>query len=154
MLACMDASVAQYLDEVPDKRAPHVRRLFEEIRSNIDPAFEETMSYNMIGWVLPRSLYPAGYHCTPELPVPFMNLANQKGHIGVYHMGIYADTDHYDWFVTEYAKTGWKLNMGKSCIRFTAMSRIPYELVGQLAGRISASEWKETYSSQDPRGSA
>lgn len=147
----MDNAVASYLAEVPEKRRPHVQQLFDQIRTNIDPAFEECMSYDMIGWVLPKSRYPAGYHCTPDLPVPFMNLANQKGHIGVYHMGIYADTSHYDWFVSEYAKTGWKLNMGKSCIRFTAMSRIPYELVGQLAARISADDWQDTYSQQDPR---
>jgi hypothetical protein len=91
------------------------------------------MSYGMIGYVVPHSLYPEGYHCTPELPLPFMSIASQKNFIAVYHMGIYADKNLFDWFTKEYpkfAKT--KLDIGKGCIRFKKPDQIPYKLIGEL----------------------
>jgi hypothetical protein len=98
---------------------------------------------------VPFTIYPDGYHCNPKLPLPFMNLASQKNFIAVYHMGMYAKKEIYDWFVTEYPKhTTAKLDMGKSCIRFKKMDAIPYALIGQLAAKLSVEEWIAIYESQ------
>ncbi|MDX1315855.1 MAG: DUF1801 domain-containing protein, partial [Eudoraea sp.] len=121
-------------------------KLRQVVLKNLPEGFEETMNYGMIGYVVPHSIYPDGYHCTPELPLPFLNLASQKNHIGFYHMGIYSDPELLEWFTSEFPKhSKRKLDMGKSCIRFKNMNDIPYELLGELVSKMSVSEWIKTY---------
>jgi uncharacterized protein YdhG (YjbR/CyaY superfamily) len=139
----------QYLDQLPEDRKQTMERLRKTILDNIPEGFEEGMSYGMIGYGVPHRLYPPGYHCDPKLPLPFISLASQKNFIALYHMGIYASPALYDWFVAEYPKHAkYKLDMGKSCIRFKKPEDIPYELIGQLASKMTANEWIATYESQ------
>ncbi|GAA3598637.1 DUF1801 domain-containing protein [Klugiella xanthotipulae] len=144
------STIDDYLDALPTERQQPVERLLTVIRAQIDPRFEERMIYGMPGWVVPFSAYPHGYHADPALPVPFLNLASQKNHIAVYDMGLYADPDELSWFERAYAETGFKLNMGKSCIRFTNMSRIPFDLIGELAGRIGMDDYLARYDATRP----
>ncbi|CAM1359643.1 conserved hypothetical protein [Tenacibaculum sediminilitoris] len=110
--------------------------------------FEEGINYNMIGYYVPHSKYPDGYHCNPKLPLPFMNLASQKNSINLYHSGIYAKKELYDWFVAEYPKySKRKLDMGKSCIRFKKLDDIPYELITELCAKMTVNEWVSIYES-------
>jgi hypothetical protein len=112
-------SIDDYIKELPADRQEAIKRLRKEILKNLPDGFEEVMSYGMIGFVVPHSLYPPGYHCNPELPLPFLNIASQKNFIAVYHMGVYSNKALLDWFVKEYPKhSSTKLDMGKSCIRF------------------------------------
>lgn len=143
--------VNDYVKALPDNRREPYQVLLQGIADHMDPGFEMCMTYGMPGWVVPWDVYPSGYHCTPELPVPFASLGNQKGHIGFYHMGIYADEDALSWFQQEYEKTGWKLNMGASCIRLTSMKKIPYDLLYRLAGRIDLDTFVASYRTNDPR---
>ncbi len=139
-------SVTDYLSELPEERKKAIEQLRKEIKKNIPKGFKEQMSYGMIGYVVPHSLYPPGYHCTPELPLPFMNIASQKNFIAVYHMCVYADPKLHKWFIDEYAKTGLgKLDMGKSCIRFKNPAKIPYQLIGELAAKVTPQQWIATY---------
>jgi len=116
------------------------------ITQHLPAGFQEEMSYGMIGYVVPHSLYPKGYHCNPKLPLPMINLASQKNFIALYHMGMYADPLILDWFTAEYAKTAkGKLDMGKSCVRFKKMADIPFELIGELASKISVEQWISCY---------
>jgi hypothetical protein len=104
------------------------------------------MSYGMIGYVVPHSIYPDGYHCSPDLPLPFANIASQKNHIALYHMGLYANPELLDWFAKEYPKhSKLKLDMGKSCIRFRKPGQIPFDLIGQLMKKISVEDWIKVY---------
>ena len=135
-----------YISQIPEERQGPVQKLREIINANLSDGFKETMSYGMIGYVVPHTIYPDGYHCTPELPLPFMNIASQKNFIGVYHMGMYADKDILNWFTEEYGKRcKYKLDMGKSCVRLKRMDDIPYDLIGELAAKMSANEWIELY---------
>ncbi len=139
-------TVDQYINELAPDRQEAIKKLRKEIRKNIPRGFKEEMSYGMIGYVVPHTLYPKGYHCTPELPLPFMNIASQKNFVAVYHMGVYSDKNILDWFVKEYSKsTTAKLDMGKSCIRFKKPEAIPYKLIGELAGKISVADWIAIY---------
>lgn len=100
----------------------------------------------MIGYVVPHKIYPEGYHCNPELPLPFINLASQKNYISLYHMGLYADQKLLNWFIAEYEISGaGKLDMGKSCIRFKDTVDIPYPLIGKLCSKMSAENWIKLY---------
>jgi uncharacterized protein YdhG (YjbR/CyaY superfamily) len=139
-------TVKQYIDELPDERRAAFVKLRKVIRKNLPKGFKEQMSYGNVGYVVPHSVYPAGYHCDPKLPLPFVGLANQKNSINFYHMGIYSDKKLLAWFQKEYAKaTPRKLDMGKSCVRFKKMDDIPYELIGELMGKMSAKDWIRVY---------
>jgi uncharacterized protein YdhG (YjbR/CyaY superfamily) len=137
-----------YISQLPDERKGPMTKLRNTILSNIPKGFEETISYGMIGYVVPHSIYPDGYHCTPKLPLPFLNIASQKNFIAVYNMGIYAKKEVYDWFIAEFPKhCKRKLDMGKSCIRFKYLDDIPYELIGELASKITVEQWINYYES-------
>jgi hypothetical protein len=139
-------SPENYIAQLPLERQAPMQQLRKTILKNLPTGFEEQMSYGMIGYVVPHSIYPAGYHCDPKLPLPFLAIASQKNFIAVYHMGIYADAELLNWFVAEYpthAKA--KLDMGKSCIRFKKPEHIPYALLGELVTKVSAQDWIKTY---------
>lgn len=140
-------TVEQYLAELTEERKPIITKLRQVILDNLPEGFEEAMNYGMLGYVVPHSLYPDGYHCDPKLPLPFINLASQKAHIGFYHMGIYANEELLNWFTEEYVKTEIKvkLNMGKSCIRFKKEAHIPFELLGELVSKVTVQDWIATY---------
>jgi uncharacterized protein YdhG (YjbR/CyaY superfamily) len=139
-------SPEEYINSLPDERQVPFQKLREIILKNLPEGFEETISYGMIGYVVPHSLYPNGYHCNPKLPLPFINIASQKNFMAFYHMGIYADKKLFDWFVSEFPKhSNLKLDIGKSCIRFKKMNQIPYELLGELVSKITPIVWIEKY---------
>lgn len=136
-----------YIEKAPEERREALTQLRQVIAENIpSDGFAEGMSYGMPGWVVPHSVYPGGYHCKPEEPLPFLSVASQKNFIALYHMGVYATPEVMEWFIAEWpnhVKT--KLDMGKSCIRFKKMDQIPYELIGELMTKISCKDWVETY---------
>lgn len=139
-------TVDQYVKELPADRREAVNELRNTINKNLPKGFEEVMSYGMIGYVVPHKLYPPGYHCTPELPLPFAGLASQKNSINFYHMGIYSDPALLKWFTEEFKKTSSKkLDMGKSCMRFKKPEDIPYKLIGQLMKKIPVKDWVKLY---------
>lgn len=136
----------QYIAELTEERQEAMNRLRKVITKNLPKGFSETMSYGMIGYAVPHTIYPAGYHCNPKLPLPFLSIASQKNFISVYHMGIYADQKLMNWFLAEYPKhSDSKLDMGKSCIRFKKISEIPYKLIGELVSKMSVKEWIALY---------
>ena len=135
-----------YISALPQERKDAVSKLRKVILKNLPNGFAETMGYGMLGYVVPHSIYPDGYHCDPKTPLPFMSVASQKNFIAVYHMGVYAHKELYDWFVNEYPKySNRKLDMGKSCIRFKKIDEIPYKLIGELASKMTTEKWIKIY---------
>jgi len=136
----------EYIAELPEDRKVAVQKLREIALKNLPKGFKEVISYGMLGYVVPHELYPKGYHCTPDLPLPFFNIASQKNSLNIYHMAIYADSDLYKWIVDEYPKySNAKLDMGKGCIRFKKVDAIPFEMIGELLSKISPQQWIEIY---------
>ncbi len=139
-------TVEEYIRSItPEQKGP-----FESLRSTIlehlPEGLEERIQYGMIGFVVPHSLYPAGYHCNPEDPLPFLALAAQKGSINFYHMGMYARPDLLEWFQGEFAKVSrHKVDMGKSCVRFKYYDEIPHDLIARLLGRMGVRDWIDLY---------
>ena len=145
-------SPEDYIAQLPEERETVISKIRNTILDNIPDGFEEQISYGMLGFVVPHSKYPSGYHCDPKLPLPFINLASQKNFIALYHSGIYADPKIHDWLVTEYPKhCKRKLDMGKSCIRFKSMNDIPYDLIGELCSKMTVDEWIELYEKNTKR---
>ena len=135
-----------YINKLPRDRKEAITKLDTLIRKHMPKGLEAGIGYGMLAYYVPKSIYPKGYHCTPFPPLPFINLASQKNFIALYHMGIYAKKELYDWFVTEYPKhCKYKLDMGKSCVRFKKIEDIPYDLIEQLLGKMSVKEWINIY---------
>ncbi|GJN62288.1 hypothetical protein ELAK_24380 [Elizabethkingia anophelis] len=142
----MSNLIQTYLEKVPDERKIAFQKLFNAIDDNLPTGFELTEAYGMLTWVVPLSSYPAGYHCAPGTPLPFLSLASQKNFLAFYHMGIYADKDLLEWFQESYTQhTKYKLDMGKSCVRFKKMDDIPYGIIAELSTKISPEMWIEKY---------
>ena len=139
-------TVDQYLAEIPADRQDAMTKLRKVILKNLPKGFKEGMGYGMIGYHVPHSIYPKGYHCDIKQPLPFACLASQKNAISFYHMGVYADPKLLKWFTDEYAKAAvGKLDMGKSCVRFKKPENIPYKLIGELCSKITVEKWIEVY---------
>lgn len=135
-----------YINGQPAERRMALRELRQTILDNLPLGFQEAMQYGMIGYVVPHEIFPDGYHANPKEPLPFMGLANQKGHIAIYHMGIYADKPLMEWFEKSFEELNiGKLDIGKSCIRFKKMDKIPLELIGELCRKMSVEEYIRIY---------
>lgn len=142
------SSPEDYISQVPEERKDALKKLRKVINDNLPKGFEEGIQYGMIGYYVPHSKYPDGYHCNPKEPLPFMSFASQKNSVNLYHSGIYAKPEIHDWFVSEYPKhSNRKLDMGKSCIRFKNIDDIPYDLIGELAQKMTADQWIDHYES-------
>lgn len=139
-------SVDDYISQLPEDRRAAVEKLRNIFQEHLPLGFEEGILYKMIGFYVPHSVYPEGYHCNPKDPLPFVNIASQKNFIALYHSGIYAKKELLNWFVAEYPEhCKYKLDMGKSCIRFKKMEDIPYTLIETLAGKMTPNEWIAIY---------
>ena len=138
--------VNDFLNEIPEDRKTALLKLRNCILDNIPKGFEGQLSYGMVGYVVPHSIYPNGYHCNPKLPLPFLAIASQKNYIALYHMGIYVNPTLLEWFTSEYPKhSKQKLDIGKSCIRFKKLDQIPFDLIAELARKMSVEDWIECY---------
>ena len=142
---CMN-TVEDYIAALPPQRQEIIEKMRVILHAHMPKGFEECIQYKMITYVVPKTIYPNGYHCDPTLPLPFVSLASQKNFVALYHMGIYSDPDMLRWFQEEYPKVCHsKLDMGKSCIRFKKTEDIPFELIGALMKKMTVSDWIERY---------
>ena len=138
--------IQNYIDAIPEDNKEYFLKLRATILENLPTGFEEQFSYKMIGFVVPKTIYPQGYYCNPKLPLPFINIAAQKNFIAIYHMGIYMKPNLMQWFTDEFPKhSDQKLDMGKSCIRFKKPETIPFDLIGELISKMSVEDWIETF---------
>ena len=141
-------SPEDYINQVPEERQNALKKLRKTIKEHLPNGFEEGIQYGMIGYYVPHSIYPDGYHCSPKEPLPFMSFASQKNSINLYHSGIYAKPQLHDWFVSEFPKhSKRKLDMGKSCIRFKKTEDIPFDLIAELCTKLTVKEWIDIYES-------
>lgn len=144
-------TIPEYIDSLPLDRKKAIIAMRKAILKNLPKGFEEVISYGMIGYVVPHKLYPAGYHCDPQLPLPFINLASQKNYISFYHMGLY-EGELLEWFKEEWKEVSTKkLDMGKCCIRFKKPEDIPVDLLGELVSKVTPKQWIDQYESQIKR---
>ncbi|MBK8303418.1 MAG: DUF1801 domain-containing protein [Chloracidobacterium sp.] len=136
----------EYIAGLPEDRKLALTALRKVINENLPDGFKETMGYGHMGWVVPHKTYPAGYHCDPSQPLPFMGIASQKkSYRPLFDVPLWP-CKTIEWFRQEWPKhSKKKLNMGKSCIRFTKLEDIPLDLIGELASKVTPQQWIEIY---------
>lgn len=146
------ASPASYVASLPAERKAVVAKLRRAINDNLPKGFEETLGYGMLAWVVPHSIFPEGYHCDPTKPLPFINLASQKQYVSLYHMGLYGEP-LLDWFKAQWPRhSKAKLDLGKCCVRLKKLDDVPYELIGELASKMTTAQWIAAYRAARARG--
>jgi hypothetical protein len=139
------ATVEQYLAELPPDRREAISTIRETILANLDEGFQETMQYGMIGYSVPHSIYPAGYHCDPRQPLPFAGIGNQKNHIGIYLFCIYGSDGESTRFQEDWKKSGKRLDMGKGCVRVRKLEDVPLDVLGATIKRAKLKDFIEVY---------
>ena len=144
-------TIANYLTALTPERREAMEQLRQTILQALPKGFAECMSYGMIGYVVPHTIYPKGYHCNTKLPLPFINIGSKKNGLVMHHLGLYGMPSLCNWFVAEYAKQpNTKLDMGKGCVRFKNSKAIPFALIAELAGKITVAAYiahvESTYS--------
>ncbi len=138
--------IESYIDQIDAKRKEAYIKLYEVIQEHLPSGFEPVLQYGMPTFVVPLNTYPKGYLNRTDEPLPFISIGVQKNHIALYHMGLYGMEELKEWFEREYAeRVPTKLNMGKSCIRFTNTKTIPYDLIGELSEKVTVKEWINKY---------
>ncbi len=140
-------TVEQYLAELPVERREALQAIRSVVLKHLPTGYAEGMQYGMIGYYVPHSVYPPGYHCDPKMPLPFAALASQKNYMSIYLMCIYGDGEHERWFREAWAKSGKKLDMGKSCVRVKKIEDVPLEVIGQAVQRVPVRKFIERYES-------
>jgi hypothetical protein len=145
-------TVTEYLASLPADRRAAAEQVIQVVRANADPLLEEGMQYGMVGWFVPHRVFAPGYHVDPRQPLPYACLASQKHHLSLYLMSVYADdTPDEQWFRREWAKSGKKLDMGKSCIRFKRVEDLALDVIGEAFRRVSVAQHLASYAKFDPR---
>ncbi|MDJ0976205.1 MAG: DUF1801 domain-containing protein [Planctomycetota bacterium] len=150
-MAAKPTTVKQYVDSLPEDRRKAIRAVRATVNKHLPKGYKEGIQYGMIGWFVPHRLFPDGYHCDPKQPVPFAGLANQKNYMSLYLMCIYGDAKHRAWFDKEWAKSGKKKNMGKSCVRFKTLDDLPLELIGEAIARVPVDKFLALYEASIPK---
>ncbi len=139
------ATVAAYLKALPAERRKALQEVRKVIKAHLPKGYKEVMQYGMISYVVPLSVYPAGYLNDKKTPLPYAALAAQKHHLAVYLMNIYADKDASKWFTEAYRKSRKKLDAGKSCVRFKKLEDLPLDVIGKAVARHTVSAWIKVY---------
>ena len=129
-------TVQEYLKELPADRREAIQAVRDVILANLPKGYEECMSYGMIGYVVPHSIYPKGYQCNPKLPLPFVNLGSQKNHMSLHLMCCYGDPKLKASFEKAWKAAGKKFDMGGGCVRFKKLEDVPLEVVGELVAKL------------------
>jgi len=144
-------TVKAYLDALPEDRRKAIRTVRAAVNRALPKGYKEGIQYGMIGWFVPHGLYPDGYHCDPDQPLPFASLASQKNHMALYLMCIYGDAKHRAWFETAWKKTGKKLDMGKSCVRFKKVEDLALDVIEEAIARVPVDEYVAHYEAAKPK---
>lgn len=153
MVSSKASTVKEYLAGLPADRRETIEAVRQVILANMDQDLEEGMQYGMIGYYVPHRLYPPGYHVDPRQPLGYAALASQKNYYSLYLGGLYCGcglgskerTPDGKWFLDAWAKTGKKLDMGKSCVRFKTLDDLPLDVIGNAFSRISVKKYIERY---------
>ena len=144
-MAAKPTSVKEYLDGLPEDRRKAIRKVRSAVNKGLPKGYKEGLQYGMIGWFVPHSIFPDGYHCDPKQPVPFVGLASQKNYMSLYLMCIYGDEKQRKRFEKEWARTGKKLDMGKSCVRFKRVEDIPLGVITKAVAGVPVDAFLAQY---------
>jgi hypothetical protein len=133
----------EYLASLPEDRRAAIATVRQVILDNVTSDVEEGMQYGMLGYYIPHRVFPAGYHCDPKQPLPYINLASQKNHMAVYLFCYYFEGR--EWLEKQWAKAGKKLDAGAGCFRFKKIEDLPLDVLAAAIQRVPAERFIAGY---------
>ncbi|HEY3493746.1 MAG TPA: DUF1801 domain-containing protein [Polyangiaceae bacterium] len=148
------ASVEDYLAELPAARKKELSAVRSAVKKHLPKGYTETMQYGMISYVVPLSVYPEGYLNNPAQPLPYISLAAQKNYFALYLMNVSGNAELEGRFRAAYTKSGKKLDMGKSCVRFQSAADLALDVIGATVASTSVDDYIARYEQVRGRKSA
>ena len=137
-------TVDDYLAKLPADRRTAIARVRDVINAKLPKGYEERLQWGMISWCVPESALPAREVYNKQ-PLCIAGLASQKNHMAVYLMSVYGDAGLRTWFESAYKKSGKKLDMGQSCVRFKSLDALPLDVIGEAISKVSVEKYVEIY---------
>lgn len=131
-------TVEEYLSELPDDRREAVAAVRAVILANLPDGYVETMNWGMISYEVPLEISPDTYD---GQPLSYAGLAAQKRHMAVYLNNVYASPALRQRLEQGFADAGQRLDMGKSCVRFTRLEKLPLEVIGEMIAATPVDEF-------------
>jgi uncharacterized protein YdhG (YjbR/CyaY superfamily) len=127
MAKAKTTTVDEYLASLPEDRRAVIEAVHGVIRKRVPEGYRESVNWGMIAYEIPLERYPETYNGQPLL---YAALAAQKNHYAVYLNGTAMSADRQARFRMAYLKTGKRLDMGKSCVRFKKLDDLPLGVIG------------------------
>jgi hypothetical protein len=137
-------SVDSYLSNLTAERRAELQVVRAVVNANLPQGYVEGIDFGMISWSVPLSTYPNTYN---GHPLSIAALAAQKKHNALYLVGVYGVDDGAlrSWFESAWQKSGKRLDMGKSCVRFQSARDLALDVVGQTIARVSVADFLAHY---------
>ncbi len=132
------STVAEYLESLPPDRRKAVAKVRAVVRKNLPRGYVEHMGWAGINWSVPLSVYPDTYN---GHPLDYVALASHKNYASLYIMVAYGDPAQDARLKDGFAKAGKKLDMGKSCIRFTDPDDLALDVIGEVVASTPMQKW-------------
>jgi hypothetical protein len=139
------STAAEYLAGLPPERRQVVSAVRRLIRQHLPEGYAETLQYGMLSWVVPLKTYPQGYLGKKDVPLPYVSLASQKAYLSIYLLAVYGDAALLERFTASWKKSGKKLQMGKSCIRFKSLDDLALPALGEAIAAVPVAKYIQRY---------
>ena len=137
MVQARAATVDDYLDELAADRREVIENVLAVIRENLPAGYEEGVLWGMVCWYIPFERYPNTYN---GQPLGIAALAAQKRHYAVYLSSIYEDDGLREEFEKRYRDSGKRMDVGKSCVRFTKLENLPLDVIAWAVAQTGIEE--------------
>lgn len=148
MVSTSTTTATDYLASLPQDRREVISAVRELILRNLPEGYQETINWGMLSYEVPLETYPDTYN---KKPLSYVGLAAQKNYNSLYLMSVYQDPADYQELIKAFDGMGVKPNMGKSCIRFKKLDRIPLEKIARLIAKTSVQDFVATAKSLQKR---
>lgn len=136
------ATPDEYLASLPEDRRAALTAVRNVVNRNLPDGYREGIAYGMIGWYVPLERFPNTYN---GQPLGLAALANQKQYMSLYLHSVYGDPATEAWFRDRWARSGKRLDMGKSCVRFRRLDDLALDVVGETIARADIATFLARY---------
>ena len=137
MVSSKETTPAAYLASLPPERRKVVAAVRAVVKKRLPKGYVESMNWGMLSYEIPLSRYPDTYN---KQPLMYVALAAQKKNYALYLTNVYDNKPAMDRLAAAYKALGKKLDMGKSCLRFTSLDDIPLDVIGDIVASTSVEE--------------
>ncbi|MFF2050005.1 DUF1801 domain-containing protein [Leifsonia sp. NPDC058194] len=138
----LPAEVVDYLEALPSKRREVYQPVFDTVAEAMPDGYRLGVQWRMPGWVVPLETFPDTYN---GQPLAYVSLGAQKNYTSLYLMALSSDSAEERGFRREWASSGRRLDMGKSCVRFRSLADVDLPLVAKTVAAFPVARFVSIY---------